>query len=44
MDRRVKVLCDYLLLCVELEDWRGVSDAANDIRVLEERLKKVEDD
>lgn len=27
----------YLLDCVELGDWHGVSDAANDIRVLETR-------
>jgi hypothetical protein len=28
-------MIDYLLLKVNEEDWRGVSDAANDIRVLE---------
>jgi hypothetical protein len=44
MDRKVKVLTDYLLLCVELKDWHGVSDAANDLRVLEERLNHEEDD
>ena len=25
----------YLLMCVKLGDWHGVSDAANDLRVLE---------
>ena len=25
----------YLLMCVRLGDWHGVSDAANDLRVLE---------
>jgi len=25
----------YLLVCVDLEDWHGVSDAANDIRCME---------
>lgn len=28
-------MIDYLLLKVNDEDWRAVSDAANDIRVLE---------
>ena len=26
---------EYLLMCVRLGDWHGVSDAANDLRVLE---------
>lgn len=30
-----QVLIDYLLHKVEIEDWHGVSDAANDLRVLE---------
>lgn len=30
-----QVLIDYLKLKVEEQDWHGVSDAANDIRVLE---------
>jgi hypothetical protein len=28
-------MIDYLLLKVNEEDWHGVSDAANDIRVME---------
>jgi hypothetical protein len=28
-------LIDYLLLKVEEADWHGVSDAANDLRVME---------
>ena len=31
---------EYLLLNVRLEDWHGVSDAANDLRVLEAGQKK----
>ena len=30
---------EYLLMCVRLGDWHGVSDAANDLRVLEAREK-----
>lgn len=30
-----KVMINYLLLCVSRKDWHGVSDAANDLRVLE---------
>jgi hypothetical protein len=30
-----RVLVDYLRAKVSLGDWHGVSDAANDIRVLE---------
>ena len=26
---------EYLLMCVRLGEWHGVSDAANDLRVLE---------
>ena len=26
---------EYLLMCVRLGDWHGVSDVANDLRVLE---------
>ena len=31
---------EYLLMCVRLGDWHGVSDAANDLRVLEAREGK----
>jgi hypothetical protein len=30
-----QVLIDYLLMKVDQADWHGVSDAANDLRVLE---------
>ena len=30
--KQKKVLIAYLKLCLENEDWHGVSDAANDIR------------
>ena len=33
-------LVKYLLSCVERRDWHGVSDAANDLRVLEIRLEQ----
>ena len=32
-------LVDYLKMKVELEDWHAVSDAANDLRELEVRIK-----
>lgn len=31
----VDTMIDYLLLCARKRDWHGVSDAANDLRVLE---------
>ena len=34
-----KAYIEYLLMCVRLEDWHGVSDAANDLRVLEAGYK-----
>lgn len=34
-----QVLIDYLLHKVTDEDWHGVSDAANDIRVMEARYQ-----
>jgi hypothetical protein len=30
-----RVLLEYLQVMIALEDWHGVSDAANDLRVLE---------
>lgn len=32
-------LIEYLKAKVELEDWHGVSDAANDLRVLEAQFE-----
>lgn len=37
-EEQIKTLVEYLKLKVEQKDWHGVSDAANDLRVLEERL------
>lgn len=34
-----QVMIDYLLLCVRENDWHGVSDAANDLRVLEAKME-----
>jgi hypothetical protein len=34
-----QVLVEYLKHKVEMQDWHGVSDAANDLRVLEERIQ-----
>lgn len=42
MNNRTQVMVDYLLLCVELEDWHGVSDAANDLRVIEARRETID--
>jgi len=36
-----KILLEYLKHKVELADWHGVSDAANDLRVLEEQGKHL---
>lgn len=33
--RRKKVYVDYMLMNIQQEDWHAVSDAANDLRVLE---------
>ena len=32
---------EYLLMCVRLRDWHGVSDAANDLRVLEAKNDRI---
>lgn len=32
---------EYLLMCVRLGDWHGVSDAANDLRVLEAKNDRI---
>tara|TARA_R110000822_G_scaffold181557_1_gene321279 strand:- start:1223 stop:1396 length:174 start_codon:yes stop_codon:yes gene_type:complete len=32
---------EYLLMCVRLGDWHGVSDAANDLRVLEAKQETL---
>ncbi len=34
-----EVLIDYLKMKVDQADWHGVSDAANDLRVLEAQLQ-----
>ena len=34
----------YLLLCVRLKDWHGVSDAANDLRVLDAKFSAIEEE
>jgi hypothetical protein len=34
----------YLLLCVRLKDWHGVSDAANDLRVLDAKWSVIEEE
>lgn len=40
-DVQRKTLIDYLLVMVALGDWHGVSDAANDLRVLEAQQEAV---
>jgi hypothetical protein len=37
-----KAYIEYLLMNVRLGDWHGVSDAANDLRVLEAKHKGFE--
>lgn len=34
-----RVLLDYLQVMIALEDWHGVSDAANDLRELDAQNK-----
>ena len=36
---QIEILKEYILAMIALKDWHGVSDAANDIRVIEARLK-----
>lgn len=40
---RIQALIDYLLMKVEDKDWHAVSDAANDLRVLEAEWKVLQD-
>lgn len=35
-----RILIEYLLAKVKEQDWHAVSDAANDLRVIEERIKR----
>lgn len=35
-----RVLLEYLQVMIALQDWHGVSDAANDLRELEAKNKK----
>jgi hypothetical protein len=42
MNRRHEVLKEYLLEKVKEADWHGVSDAANDLRVLEAKIERCE--
>jgi len=39
--KKKDVLVAYMLLKVELEDWHGVADVANDIRELEARYPNL---
>jgi len=32
---------EYLLMCVRISDWHGVSDAANDLRVLDAKMSVI---
>lgn len=40
-DRKKEILVTYMLLKVELQDWHGVADVANDIRELEARYPEL---
>jgi hypothetical protein len=37
---QIDVMIDYLKLKLDQRDWHGVSDAANDLRVMEERVHR----
>ena len=39
-ESRKKAYIDYMLMNIEQEDWHAVSDAANDLRVLEAAFNK----
>lgn len=39
----IKTLEEYLNMKVSQKDWHGVSDAANDIRVLEMKIQMLEE-
>ena len=39
---RHEILLDYLLMKAQEGDWHGVSDAANDLRVMEANMKRSE--
>lgn len=39
LQKRRQILIDYLLERAEYQDWHGVSDAANDLRVLDETIR-----
>jgi hypothetical protein len=41
LENQIKRMIDYLLLKVNENDWHGVCDAANDLRVLEAELKVI---
>jgi hypothetical protein len=37
------ILLEYMQVMIARSDWHGVSDAANDLRVLEAEMKKAND-
>lgn len=39
---RKDILVSYLNSCIQVEDWHGVSDAANDLREVEVELKGLD--
>lgn len=41
-DQQKKILIDYLLMKVSLEDWRSVEDAARDLRSLPNQVQVME--
>ena len=42
LEQQIGVLVDYIRLKIEQADWHGISDAANDIRVIEAQIKVLE--
>jgi hypothetical protein len=37
---QIQVLKEYMMVMIALDDWHGVSDAANDLREIEARVGK----
>ena len=42
LEQQIGVLVEYIRLKIEQSDWHGISDAANDIRVIEAQIKVLE--
>lgn len=43
LERQRALVCDYLAMRLELEDWHGVQDAASDIREIDARIAQLKE-